>query len=280
MDIQSYIESGIIESYVLGFLSEAESLELESLSRQYPEINQAIENFTFLFENETKMNEIMPPPALKSKIFEALKNEFSEEKEIINEDSSPVVNFLRNDQVFNKETYFWKYIAAAAIILFVVSGFLNVYLYNNYSTVSSKYQSLLIDKTNLQANNEIYKTRINQYQNSIAILQNPDVKVIKLEGIPGKEGNIATLYWNAKLNQVFLYNNKLQETPEGKQYQLWAIVSGKPVDAGVIEDCDGICKLNPSNNDLKNAQAFAITLEQKGGSPSPTLTAMFVMGKV
>jgi len=31
---------------------------------------------------------------------------------------------------------------------------------------------------------------------------------------------------------------------------------------------------------IPKAQAFAITLEKKGGSVTPTLSAMYVMGKV
>jgi anti-sigma-K factor RskA len=37
--------------------------------------------------------------------------------------------------------------------------------------------------------------------------------------------------------------------------------------------------LIPMKN-IPKAEAFAITLEKAGGSPTPTLTAMYVMGKV
>ena len=71
--------------------------------------------------------------------------------------------------------------------------------------------------------------------------------------------------------------NNLPLAPSDKQYQLWAIVDGKPVDAGIIGDCNGgLCKLK----NIPKASAFAITLEKKGGSPTPTLTAMFVMGAI
>jgi anti-sigma-K factor RskA len=68
----------------------------------------------------------------------------------------------------------------------------------------------------------------------------------------------------------------MEKTPAGKQYQLWAIVDGKPVDAGMIGDCEGLCKMKV----IDHAEAFAVTLENAGGSPAPTLTAMFVLGKV
>ena len=77
-----------------------------------------------------------------------------------------------------------------------------------------------------------------------------------------------------------MVNNLPQAAPE-KQYQLWAIVDGKPVDAGMVEEsADASGKLLLKMHNIPEAQAFAITLEKKGGSPTPTMEAMFVVGKV
>ncbi|HPZ88874.1 MAG TPA: anti-sigma factor, partial [Flavihumibacter sp.] len=62
----------------------------------------------------------------------------------------------------------------------------------------------------------------------------------------------------------------------GKQYQLWAIVNGKPQNAGLLQNCNEFCYLSTNSN----AQAFAITLEKTGGSEEPTLTEMLVLGQV
>jgi len=78
------------------------------------------------------------------------------------------------------------------------------------------------------------------------------------------------------LTLFHLLANKLPQAPSGKQYQLWALVDGKPVDAGMIGDCNGLCRLK----NIPRAQAFAITLEREGGSPTPTMDQMYVLGKV
>jgi hypothetical protein len=44
----------------------------------------------------------------------------------------------------------------------------------------------------------------------------------------------------------------------GKQYQLWAIVDGKPVDAGIISLQKEIYKIQKMKS-FGSAQAFAIT---------------------
>ena len=68
MNIQEYIDSGILELYVLGSTSDAETRELLQYKEQYPELEQA------LFELETDMERvaqqmaIMPPPGIWEKI--------------------------------------------------------------------------------------------------------------------------------------------------------------------------------------------------------------------
>jgi len=67
--------------------------------------------------------------------------------------------------------------------------------------------------------------------------------------------------------------------PKGKQYQLWAMVDGQPVNAGVFPldvKVDGTSKML----DIPKAQAFAITLEDEGGKDVPTLSELCVMGGI
>ena len=73
--------------------------------------------------------------------------------------------------------------------------------------------------------------------------------------------------------------NSLPTPAQGKQYQLWAIQDGKPVDLGMLPSVatnDTLLKMKT----IENPQAFAITLEQEGGVPSPTMSEMYVMGGI
>jgi hypothetical protein len=71
-DIQEYIDSGILELYVLGSVSEEEERELLTYKEKFPEVKQA------LFELETDMERIAeqmaikPPPTTWLKIQENL----------------------------------------------------------------------------------------------------------------------------------------------------------------------------------------------------------------
>jgi anti-sigma-K factor RskA len=71
--------------------------------------------------------------------------------------------------------------------------------------------------------------------------------------------------------------NNLPVPANDKQYQLWAIFNGKPVDLGVFDIKKERLLIQARNT--QGAEAFAITMEKKGGSPSPEGT-MYVMGKI
>jgi anti-sigma-K factor RskA len=94
-----------------------------------------------------------------------------------------------------------------------------------------------------------------------------------------KNSDVATIVWNPKNKEVYLAVNQLIEPPSGKQYQLWAIVDNQPVDLGVF-DPDMKSYEMIRMKDVENASAFAVTLEKEGGSPVPTMEAMWLMGGV
>ncbi len=276
MDVNAYIESGIIESYVLGLANEQEAAELEQLSATYSEIKSAINRFETEMENYAFNHAIQPPAAVKENIWQALANDWNTD-EIPNtnvdfhkqETSSPILAMHQN-------TAKWKYIAAASVILLVASVLLNYKWYTNFRETDTKYQALLIKNNSLEAGNDLYKTKLDETLQSMALLQSKDLLAVKLLAIKGKEGNAATVYWNKNTGDLYLYETAMSQVPAGKQYQLWALVDGKPVDAGVFGGCNGLCKMK----NIPRAQAFAITLEKEGGSEAPTLTEMFVLGNV
>lgn len=269
MDIASYIQSGVIESYVLGLATPDEVAELEALKLTSPAIEQAIESFSLLLEETALKSAIEPPSHIKAKVMEA----------IFNTSASPVLplHTISDSVTPVRSISSYKMLAAAAVILFILSAATNFYLYNKYSEKDKAYQALASERNSLYANNQIYQTNLRHWDSAAAMMANPAMAVIKMKGLPGKENNLATLYWDTRNKDVYILPNILPHPEAGKQYQLWALVDGKAVDAGVLEmDCVGICKMK----NIPKAQGFAITLEKTGGSPVPTVTSMLVKGDV
>jgi anti-sigma-K factor RskA len=80
--------------------------------------------------------------------------------------------------------------------------------------------------------------------------------------------------------EVYIDPSNLPEAPAGKQYQLWAIVDGKPVDGGMIITTkkDNKYRIQKMKT-FGKAEAFAVTLETEGGNPTPK-GDMYVLGKM
>ncbi len=264
MDIKAYIESGIIESYVLGMADDQERAELERLSQQHPEIRAAIEAFELSLEQNAMANAMSPAPRVKSDLLAQLANEFqpSEQTKLV---TMPVSN-----------TGWLRYMAAASVILLVVSAATNVYFYKQFREASNQYQALLVEKTSLLAQNEALQAKGLDLYNGMQIMSDPAYTKVSMPGIKAEENKLATVFWDKKKNEVYLLANRLPQTSNDTQYQLWAIVDGKPVDAGMIDRCNGLCKMK----NISNASAFAITLEKRGGSPTPNLQQLQVIGNV
>ncbi len=257
MDINAYIQSGIIEQYVLGLASTEEVAELQQLLVQYPELNKAIVDFEKSVEKYVMANSVQPPSFVKTAL----------EKELFNTSSEAIIN--KDSKIPVYTISLWRYVAAASIVLLIASTALNFYFYSGYKNSKQHYEALLTERNTLQANNASYKQSLQMFGDTSMLR-------IEMKGMPGKEQNIATVLWDKRSKDVYLYATNMQQTPAGKQYQLWAIVDGKPVNAGVINDCAGICKMKR----IDHAEAFAVTLEKEGGSPAPTLSEMYVIGKI
>lgn len=270
MDIQAYIQSGVIESYVLGLASAEEIAEVDRMRVQHPEVEQAINDFSTALEDQLLENAI-PPPDVKHRILQAIKEEegFASDGETNGE--------FRGAKVI--KIGIWRTVAAAAVILLVISGGINFYLYDRLDKKNADYQALLSERNSLYANNEVIQTSLRNWQQSAEMMVDPAMAVVKMTGagLPGKEGGLATLLWDTRSKDVYVMPNHLPRPEAGKQYQLWALVDGKPVDAGVFDmDCNGVCKMK----NIPKAQGFAVTLEKAGGSPTPSLDQMYVKGGV
>jgi anti-sigma-K factor RskA len=276
VNIKEYISSGIVESYVLGLADETERAEFEQVCASNEEVRAARESFELSLEREAMAGTAIPPASIKQKLFTTLQ---------INEpgESSQVKSLLPDQRIFKQTNKWVPYLAAASVVLLIASTILNFYLFSEYKEYSERYSSLLASQTELANNNKALQTNLDNYRNSFERLKDPDMSIIKMAGtkVPGKgspnPASVATIYWHQNTNEVFLLVNNLPQPASDKQYQLWAIVDGKPVSAGVFDSKQGDAMIKMNN--ISKAQAFAITLEKTGGSPSPE-GAMYVLGTI
>ena len=68
MNIELYIQSGIVESYALGLATPFEKEELEQLLPHYPELKAALSEFEYHLELFAIENEVPPPTGTRERI--------------------------------------------------------------------------------------------------------------------------------------------------------------------------------------------------------------------
>ena len=297
MNIQEYISSGIVQSYVLGLADEAERAEFERMCDLHPEVRAARDEFEIALEQHALENQVQPSATVKSRVFSAIGMEsvtpdtaqnssplrgtpLSKGAVETREENSRVPESFKREAEVVRMSSWKKFLSAAAVILLLISVGFNFYLYNRSKQYSAQYQDLLAQQTQLAANNDVLQTRLTEYESAMNMMKDPSMAVVKMPAIPNgpDPSSLTTVYWHTTTKDVFLAVNNLPAPAADHQYQLWAMVDGKPVDAGVFEIKQGPGMVKMKN--IPKAQAFAITLEKKGGSPTPSLDKLYVMGKV
>jgi anti-sigma-K factor RskA len=120
--------------------------------------------------------------------------------------------------------------------------------------------------------------RLDQIEKDLNIMNNPAFNRVVMKGTANAPGALASVYWNENTREVYLSIQDMKALAQENQYQLWAIIDGKPVDAGVFDpNFDGLLKMKAIQS---GAATFAVTVEPRGGQSSPTLETMQVVGNV
>jgi anti-sigma-K factor RskA len=271
VNVQEYISSGIVESYVLGLADPGEREEFERICAAYPEVREARDAFEFSLENKLLDHAVLPPAVLKSKIFAEIESDIREMA------GSPILRSIPGPARTSKRAWI-SWLAAASFLLLIGSTALNFYFFSQYKEYISKYDELVTNQEQAASVNLNLQTRLHEYESALNKMKDPLMALVKMPGTGTHPSSLTTVYWDTRSKDVYLLVNSLPQPAADKQYQLWALIDGKPVDAGIFDIQEGLSFIKMKN--IRAAQAFAITLEKKGGSPAPTMEEMYVLGKV
>ncbi len=264
MNIQEIIESGIIELYVMNALPEDEAARVEALALAHPEIYKEIEDTQIVLQKYAEAHAVLPNPGLKDTILKRIEKESlpqnpSTSTDILAPKKVPLP-MVSGSTISIKPLWIW---AAAASLAAVVFLFQNI------------NQKKALNDCAAENNKLIENQKVVAYK--LDILRRPDTKPLELKGLDISPNSKIIVYWNAKEKATLLSIQNLPVPPKGKQYQLWAIVDKKPVDAGVF--VYDITAIQPMKG-FESAEAFAVTLENEGGSVVPTMNEMYVFSPV
>jgi anti-sigma-K factor RskA len=263
MDSKAFIESGILESYALGMCSADEIRQVESMCAKNAEVKAELESVQEAINGYAASHSKAPKAETRDKVLAEIAALEEAEQYI-----KPTISLYTN-----------RLAIAASLILLSLSLLGNLFFYNKWKAANNEVIALNTEKQQLADNMNANKVRYEVMEQDMAIVKNPMVVKVMMKGMEKSPESMAMVYWNKKSNEVYIELKSLPMPEKGKQYQLWAMVDGKPVDAGMITMSEGDTTLHKMK-DFESAQAFAITLEKEGGVPSPTLSELYVMGAI
>lgn len=274
-----YIETGILELYVLGQLSTLEQKEVETMAAKYPEVKGEITAIEIAMEHYAVSHAIQPTLGLEKQIFEKI----TPLSGAVNGQEKATAKIIPLYSDKSTSTIRSLKLALVACMGFLVISLVALYNAHDKLTIANnQIASLSIDKQKFAATVSYIKDENKDLQEIAIISTDPTWTPVKLSGTKISPKANIMVYWHKAGHHVMIDNTKmaLPENDADHQYQLWALVNGKPVDLGVFDAQAQPKKLLMAMKEIGNAQAFAVTLEKRGGSISPTMEKMVVMGGV
>lgn len=260
MDTKEYIESGILELYVYGLLSELENIEVSTMAKNHPEINDEI-------------------IAIEKGIV-ALSSSFSPFHSVANFEKIKAKLELKHSGVIQMKSRNWSnYMGwAAAIILLIGIG----YQYQQQGQTNNQVVNIGNEKEKLVKQIQLLEQKNKTTETSLAVIRDGKNTVVTLSGQAVNPKSFAKIYWNKETKVVYVDAVGLPEPPKGMVYQVWALKLNPltPTSIGLLANFDSNNQKIFAVDNAESAEAFGITLEPAGGSLTPTMEQLYTLGKV
>jgi len=262
MEAQEYIESGILELYVYGLLSEDENMEIAELAKKNPEVNLEIISI--------------------EKAIIALSSSFSPFHSVENFEKIKARLELKHGKVVDmKPASNWsQYVGwAAAVLLMLGLGYQTMELTKTkeaISTVGNEKNKIQRDYAYLGQENKEIKKNLN-------IVRDIKNTGVTLGGQAVSPKSFAKVYWNKETKTTYIDAAGLPAPPKGMVYQVWSLKLSPvltPTSIGLLDDFEGNSQKIFAVSQTDSAEAFGITLEPAGGSLTPTMEQLYTLGKV
>nr|WP_262895429.1 anti-sigma factor [Hymenobacter properus] len=170
--------------------------------------------------------------------------------------------------------------AMAASVALLLSLGVNALLYSRWKDASSELVALQSEQARFATTTQVVQRQLGELKQENQVLRSDEFKAVALAGTKTAPSAHARVLFNPATHKVFVDVRSLPALPAGKQYQLWALDKGKPIDAGVLTAATATGQGLQSMKDIASAQTFAMTVEPEGGSVNPTLSTMTVVGNI
>ncbi|WP_291149976.1 anti-sigma factor [Flavobacterium sp. UBA7680] len=262
MEAKEYIDSGTLELYVYGLLTEKENLEIAELAKTNKEVDQEI--------------------AAIEKAVVALSSSFAPFHSVENFEKIKARLELKNAKVVDlKPASNWTQYAgwAAAVLLLLGFGYQTLELTKSKEEISN----IGNEKNKIERNYAFLDQQNKQTQKNLTIVRDIKNTSVTLGGQAVSPASFAKVYWNQQTKTTYIDAAGLPAPPKGMVYQVWSLKLSPvltPTSIGLLDNFEGNSQKIFAVNKTDSAEAFGITLEPAGGSLTPTMEKLYTLGKV
>ena len=239
--IRIFLDTDLLEKYLLGTTTLEESNQVERYIAMYPEVRETYSELQENLEAFAKMHALKTPEGLKTRILER----------------------IRAQQTGRRRFQRFAIAATIAVLLSVGTSFFfynqNQSLQQENTIVNNKIKTLEADML----------SQLEDVRNQFIVLNNPSTRKFMVNGNKKARELKAVAYINPVKKLSYINVRNLPNLPEDQCYQMWAEVNGEMVNLGVIKDIEDKEKLLALPYS-ENAVSY-ITIEPKGGNNTPTV---------
>lgn len=250
-------------------LPPAERAEVEQMASQHPEIREELDKIELSMEALAFATAVKPSADIKAKLMSNIAADDSGVKE-----EARVIP-MQPDRSYGV----LRFAAAASVIVALGSAVMAFTYWKKWQGAEGRLADMIAQNAVFAENYNQVNQQLDDIQDAVAIMNNTSYKRVVMNGTDNSPLAQATVYWNEATADVYLSIQNLKDLSKDQQYQLWAIIDGKPVDAGVFDPNNGGLLVQMKNIG-PNAAAFAVTIEPRGGSENPSLETIQVVGNV
>lgn len=243
--ITTFLNSGLLEKYLIGETTSGETEMVETYIAKYPEVQNTYNTLQHNLEIIAKSNAVEPPKNILDNILKEL-------------DDAPVIKMTNNKSY--KKWYKFSIAASVAALFFAATS---VYFYSENQKLHS--DTVVVDEEIFDLRDDIAENRktLNEVMRQLMKLNNPETAKYIINGNERAKDLKTVAYINPKDKTSMIDVVSLPELPEEQCYQIWAELQGKMVSLGILNEADRQLMSIPY---AENALALNITIEPKGGN--------------
>jgi len=255
MDLQTFIQSGLLESYVLGQVTAEERALVERMLPQHPEVRTELSAIEQAIEQYALAQAIPPPAWMKGRILDQL------------EQMPPTGTGTAAPAVSTGSTRLFQLLTAVFLLTAAFLWYKNNQLQTQQTAQQAQLAAVQTKLNDCSQHAETTREMVN-------LIRDSDTEVIKLMNGPTGGKGTALMYKNDVREATALdLSGVMAPSTPGKYLQLWAVINDTPVSLGMVhmQAPNGWQTLAYH----AHVQYFAISEETNpNGNPTPTTVVM------